>query len=96
MTGDNFRKERYHRVLLLTVGLPSRDPDVPISLLDAGSLLGLTPDLPPFEPIVEFTLSKPSEWSSMIESSRLRWNGSIELDQELLAIIFQRLRSYRP
>lgn len=96
MTLDNFWEERYHRVLLLTFGLPTRDLEAPISLLDASSLLGLATESPAFDPIVEYMNSQSFEWSILMKSARPRWDGSVELDERLLRVIFRGLRSYRP
>ena len=96
LTMDNFWQERYHHVLLTTFGLPSRDPDNPISLIEAGSLLGLAPNMPNFKPAVEFVMSQPRDWPELGKRARLRWNGSVELDQNILTKVFQRLRAYRP
>jgi hypothetical protein len=96
LNADNFWEERYHHVLLVTFGLQTQRPEKPISLLDAGSLLGLVPTMAPFDPIVEFALSQPSEWSALGKDARPRWDGSIDLDEGILSEIFVRLRSYRP
>lgn len=93
---DNFWEERYHHILLATVGLPARNPDVAISLLDAEALLGLAPPMAVVEPVIEFTLSQPAEWPLLVKNAHLQWNGTIALDENLLTPIFGRLRSYRP
>jgi len=93
---DNFWEERYHRILLATVGLPARNSEVATSLLDAGALLGFIPSRAMVEPVIEFTLSQPVEWPLLVKSAQLRWNGTITLDEKLLTLIFGRLRSYRP
>lgn len=96
LTMDTFRQERYHHVLLTTFGLPSRDPDEPISLIEAGSLLGLAPHASSFDPDVEFVMSQPSDWPELGKSARVHWDGSITLNDKLLNAILQRLRAHRP
>lgn len=92
----NFWQERYHHVLLVTFGLPARNPDDPISLIDASSLLGLAPSSVHADPVVEFTLAPPEQWTTLVKSASTNWDGSIDLDDDLLATIFRGLRSYRP
>jgi len=98
LTPDTFWKPEYHHVPLLTVGLPARlDTDTPVSLLDVGSLIGLTPaDEPANDPKVEFTVSVPADWARLVNSVELAWDGSVGLDQKVLARIFRSLRSHRP
>jgi hypothetical protein len=96
MTVRNFTNEKYHRVMLVTFGLPSRKHDTPISLLDVGSLLGLNPGSLRFEPRVEFTLADPVQWPSIAKTAKPRFDGTIELNQDLLKAIFQGLRTHTP
>lgn len=97
ITADNFKEQRYHHVPLITFGLPSSHAaDAPISLIEIGSLLGLAKSSSRFDPIVEFTLAQPAEWHALANTAHLKWNGAVELDEGILATIFQRLRAFRP
>jgi hypothetical protein len=97
ITADNFGEQRYLHVLLATFGLPSSlAADAPISLLEIGSLLGLDKPSSHFDPIAEFTLARPDEWHALANSAQLKWDGTVELDEGILASIFKRLRSFRP
>jgi hypothetical protein len=97
LTPNTFWKPEYHHVPLLTVGLPARpDTDAPISLLDVRNLIGLGPDDAPHDPAVEFTVSAPRQWPQLVRSVQLAWDGSVTLDEALLAQIFRGLRLNRP
>jgi len=95
LTYDRFSDERYHRVVLASFGLPARQPDAPISLIDIGTLAGLG-QVPPAEPTVEFCVSAPDVWPRLIASARLRWSGAISLDAAPLRDTLRELRAYRP
>ena len=90
ITMENFAEPRFHRVVLATVGLPQRARDVPLSLIDIGTLAGLA-TRPPQEPAVEFTLAPPHMWPRLLERARLRWSGAVELDSRQLARVFATL-----
>jgi hypothetical protein len=92
---DSFSEERYHRVVLATFGLPARPADVPISLIDLGTLAGLAP-LPPAVPAVEFSITTPEVWPQLVASARLGWSGAVTLDKAPLRDALQELRHYRP
>jgi hypothetical protein len=96
LTMDNFCSECYYHVPLITFGLPSRDPNVPVSLIDAGSLLGIVPHMPPASPTVEYTTTYPYEWEIFSRTAHVRWDGSVDLDKNLLNTAFRRLRSFKP
>lgn len=94
---DTFWKPEYHHVPLFTIGLPARpDPEAPISLLDVASLVGLAPDETAHDAAVEFAVSAPRQWPQLVRSVALGWDGSVSLDQTLLAQIFGGLRLHRP
>ena len=95
LSPENFHEERYHRVMFATFGLPRRNASMPISVIDSGSILGLA-EHRPFEPIVEYAMGDPAEWPLLMQSVRLRWDGSVHLDPDILSTIFTRLRSHRP
>jgi len=95
LTEENFQEDRYHHVVFATFALPRRDTDAPISLMDAGTVLGLVRGKP-FDPVVEFAISDQAEWPLLVRSIKLNWDGTVKLDDELLMEMFQRLRSHRP
>jgi hypothetical protein len=94
LSEHNFNDERYHRVLLATFGRPARCPHQPISLIDIGSLLGLSDRRA--EPIVEFTIAPLEIWPLLMKTARLQWSGDVELDAGLLAQVFAGLQRHRP
>ena len=77
------------------IGLPAAGVDQPRSLLDIGSLLGLAP-AHTFDPVVEFATPPESLWPKLAATARPRWSGQIDVDPELLGLIFKDLRSHRP
>ena len=92
---ESFIEERYHRVVLASVGLPARPPEAPISLIDLGSLAGFE-SMPPAEPRVEFSITPPEVWPQLIASAGLGWSGEVRLDERLLRGGFLELRQYDP
>lgn len=96
ITLDNFGDPSYFHVPLATFGLPARDPEQPISLLDLPALAGLTPDVPPAPPVVEYGMTRPEDWHRLIEHTRLRWSGAFETDPEVFAEALRDLRAFRP
>jgi hypothetical protein len=94
MTVENFTDERYHHVVLATFGVPPGCPQHPVSLIDIGSLVGLSDESA--EPSVEFVLSAPEQWPALVASARLRWAGDVDLDPGLLGGIFTGLRRHEP
>jgi hypothetical protein len=96
LNDNDFRDPVYHHVLFITCNLPVySDPEAPVSLLDIPGIIGLT-DYHKSPPVVEFTLSGPAEWSKLIKSAKLGWNGIVELDKGLLSQVFKRLKTYQP
>jgi hypothetical protein len=94
---DTFWRPEYHHVPLVTFGLPAhRDVEAPISLVDTASLLFLASGEAPRDPSVEFIVSAPAQWPQLVRSVRLGWDGSVDLDERLLAGIFAGLRAHRP
>ena len=91
---DNFGDRRYFHVPLATFGVAPRCPSEPISLIDIGSLVGLSKDYA--HPSVEFTVAPQEQWSTLVNTARLRWSGDVELDQHLMADIFKGLRRHEP
>jgi hypothetical protein len=91
----NFHEEGYHNVMFATFNLPVRDASLPISTIDSGSILGLV-DHEPFDPVVEFAISNPPEWRPLVDSAKLKWDGRVYLNDNLLSVIFRRLSSHRP
>lgn len=94
LTFKTFSDPRYHRVPLATFGVPARCPVAPISLIDIGSLLGLS-DVRAM-PSMEFTLAPPELWPSLVETSRLDWAGDVALDRGILAEVFAGLQRHDP
>jgi hypothetical protein len=95
LTTQTFADTRFHHVILATVGLPSRALDEPISLIDIGSLLGFL-DARSSDPAVEFAISPPTVYPLLLNSARLHWSGTVELDSRLLGDVFRELRFHRP
>lgn len=89
---ENFSDSRYHHVPLATFGVSPRCPREPISLIDIGSLLGLS-DVQA-APSVEFTIAPQEQWAALVRTSRLRWSGDVDLDAGLLGGVFKGLRRY--
>jgi hypothetical protein len=94
MTVENFTEPRYHHVVLATMGVAQGCPDRPVSLIDIGSLVGLSHGRA--EPSVEFTLSAPAQWPLLVQSATMRWSGDVDLDGEMLTGIFKGLRRHDP
>jgi hypothetical protein len=96
LTMDNFCQERYYHVPLATFNLPPQNPEHPISLIDAGKLLGLEPNKPPSLPVVEYSTAQRSDWSILAKNAHIRWDGRVDLDNNILKAIFDRLRACDP
>jgi hypothetical protein len=94
LTLETFTEERYHHVLLATFGLGARCPQAPISLIDIGSLIGLSGG--GAAPSVEFTIPPEAMWPSLVRTARLRWSGDVDLDVGALAGVFTGLRRHDP
>lgn len=95
VTNDAFADARFHRVLLVTFGLPARDPQRPISTIDVGALLGLASG-PPAAPEVAYVNVLGDEWFALRSGSRLLRDGAVRLDGSVLAAIGKRLLTYAP
>ena len=98
LTGANFGRSQYHRVIFATFGLPSREPLRPISLLDISELLGF-PDRSrpgPAAQIVEYTNATGDEWRHLLKSAQWRLDGEISLDPAIVEKIGKRLLAYEP
>lgn len=97
LTAANFGTERYFGVIFATFGIPPRDPDAPISLLDAGALLGLgAPGASPREPVVEYVEAEPSEWRELTGASAPLLDGRVSLPRPALVRMGERLAAFRP
>jgi hypothetical protein len=98
LTGENFGRPQYHRVILATFGLPVREPLLPISLLDISELVGFPDPSRPGRaaPIVEYTNATGDEWRQLLESARLHLDGEISLDPAIVGKIGKRLLAYEP
>ncbi len=95
---DAFGDESYFGVPLVTFGLPARDPEAPISLLDIPALVGLpSPVRPgPAEPLVEYVNVTGDEWHELLRTSTALLDGGIRLPERLLAQVGRRMLVYRP
>jgi hypothetical protein len=97
LTGENFGKPQYHRVIFATFGIPARDPTLPISLLDISSMLGYSePGREKADPIVEYTDVTGPEWKQLMRSAKLLFNGRVLLDPGIVRRAGERLRAFRP
>ncbi|HET7433847.1 MAG TPA: hypothetical protein VFN10_03945, partial [Thermoanaerobaculia bacterium] len=101
----NFGHPQFCHVVLLTFGMPSRDPRAPISLTDIPALIGWpAPDRKkPTPPIVEHAAVLPEEaivlQSSIASGKRgagLKPDGTIVLDPLVVRAVGQRLSAYLP
>jgi hypothetical protein len=95
LTPENFSANRYHHVVLASIGLPARPVQEPVSLMNIGALLGLAP-LAASEPVVEFASPPQALWARLASTARMHWSGSIELDHRVLETVFAGLQRYRP
>ncbi len=97
LTAANFGTERYYGVILATFGIPPRDPDVPISLLDVGALVGLArPGAAPGEPVVEYVEARPPEWRELTRASAPLLDGRVALPRATLVTMGGHLAAFRP
>ena len=95
LTLNTFTDARYHRVVLATFGVPSRDTEAPISLLDLGDMVGF-PDASrpgPSPPVVEYTNVIGREWSELLRTASVRGRGEVILDCGILRALAERLRT---
>ena len=91
---ETFLEERYHHVLLATFGVPASCPAEPISLIDVGRLLGFSQVHA--EPLLEFAYPEPGQWPAMFLTSKLRWSGHVDLDENLSAQVLATMRNHKP
>jgi hypothetical protein len=96
LRNESFSEERYHRVVLATIGLPARNSDEPLSLTAVGELLQITKTKRPHAATVEFVIAPPSLWPVLLNTAKVRWSGVVELDADLLQQVRSGLRSYTP
>jgi hypothetical protein len=97
LTAENFGTERYYGVILATFGIPPRDPDAPISLLDTGALIGLAPaGSAPRPPLTEYVEAQPPDWGELARGSLPLLDGRVSLPRSALARMGGRLAAYRP
>lgn len=97
LKASTFGDERYHSVVLVTFGVPARDPAAPISLLDVGALLGLAPSGPtPREPAVEYVEAERQDWKELVRGSAPLLDGRVASPRATLVRMGNRLGVYRP
>lgn len=99
LTVDNFNNESYYRVPLITFGLPVRDVNTPISLLDISSLVGMedhsSPE--PADPVVEYVNFRgPFEYVGQIKAAKWTADGRITYRPGTENAYLNLLRSYSP
>jgi len=96
---DNFADEKYYHVPLITFGVPARNVNAPISLLDVPGLVGLhDPTRPgPSYPVVEYTNWQSSdEYTREIRSAKWTADGRISLSSSVGNKYLGLLRTYDP
>ena len=96
ITLQNFTDAKYHRILLITFGLQAKNPEAPMSLIEVVSLLGVKPKTGSLPARLEFTLTEAAQWPLLAKTARPQWNGTVQLDENLLKATFRTLKSYEP
>ncbi len=97
LTEQNFANPSYWNVLCATFGVPPRDPQEPISLLDLPEMLGF-PDAKrpgPAPPAVQFAGINAKE-SAQLSSAYFLLDGRIIANPRVMAGIGKRIKEYRP
>ncbi len=97
LTEQNFANPSYWNVLCATFGVPPRNPQEPISLLDISEMLGF-PDakrLGPAPPAVQFAGINEQE-SAQLSNAYFLLDGRIIADPRVMAGIGRRIKEYRP
>ncbi|MBI4425006.1 MAG: hypothetical protein HY554_14840 [Elusimicrobia bacterium] len=86
LAGRNLHHPRFHRAILGTLGLPAREPERPLSLLDIPELIGLgDPRRPgPSAAVVHHLALDREEPVRLARRVRLGLDGEISLDPEAL------------
>jgi len=99
LANDHFASPGYYSVPLITFGLPVRDVDRPISLLDVSSLAGL-PDSSwtgPAAPVVEYSnLTTTEEFKQAVLEADWKLDGEINLGPEVIQKCQAILKAYDP
>ena len=99
VTNENFGSETYYHVPLITFGLPVRDLNRPISLLDVPGLVGLEDESRPgpSTPAVEYiNFSGTSDYRDAILSAEWRRDGRIDIRAEIAQKMVSKLKPYYP
>ena len=96
LRAETFDQERYFNVVLASFGLPSKAGDSPVSLRDMDLLLGLSERPFDQQPEVEYALAPPKLWPRLVGSATVGWSGHVHLDKQLLSVVFDDLKSFRP
>jgi hypothetical protein len=91
---ETFADKRYYHVPLATFGLAAQCPQEPISLIDIAALLDLSDGHA--APSVEFTMAPKEQWLTLLQTSRVRWPGDVDLDRDLLAEVLEGLQRHDP
>jgi hypothetical protein len=99
LTNDNFGREDYYRVPLITFGLPARDIRIPISLLDIPNLIGLgdPSSAGPAAPAVEYVnISTREEFKTAVLGGSWKIDGRIEFKPDIKETHLRLLKAYNP
>jgi hypothetical protein len=99
LTNDNFGREDYYRVPLITFGLPAHNISAPISLLDIPNLIGL--EDPTFTgsavPAVEYVnISAMEEFKAAVLGGSWFLDGRINFKTDIGQKYLSLLKSYNP
>jgi len=99
LNNENFTRPVFYEVPLITFGLPARDVQEPISLLDITSLIGLDdPSLPaPAAPVVEYVnMQTMDEFRNAVLGAEWLADGRINMRPEVIQKYVGLLKSYNP
>lgn len=99
LNNDNFTRPVFYEVPLITFGLPARDVQEPISLLDIASLIGIDdPSLPArAAPVVEYVnMRTMDEFTNAVLGAEWLADGRINMRPEVTEKFLGLLKSYNP
>lgn len=99
LNNDNFGQPQYYNVPLLVFGVPARDPQAPVSLVDVSTLLGFIDESQPAATpaVVEYAnLADEQEWQRAIVTAKREWDGRLIFDPEIISKWQGMLMAYRP
>jgi hypothetical protein len=99
LANDNFAREDYYRVPLITFGLPARDVQTPISLLDIPNLIGLSDpsSTESAAPVVEYVnIPTMEEFKMAVLNGKWNIDGRIEFKQDIGEKYLRLLKACNP